>query len=263
VQYSSHFPLHITRKTVCICERLARDRHHADSSIEFSQLFVARSKRICDIVSDLVGAEYNEENEHLRRLEYLTFGRLVNKCMDKLPGVHPRAFDRESKVDFLRFKRDFEPVYKNCDVEALVLWTQFRSFIKGSVEALLKEDTVKRLTLEEYLDLNVFGTSRCRLPLEQRRIAYDAFLKYEAEMDRMNLWDDCDLIAAVHSKFDESKNNGTFPDELLFDKLYVDEIQDYTQSEIALFIKLCKPGNWFFAGVSRSEAVLYRFYPFV
>ena len=237
-------------KTVCICERIARDRHHADIHVEFKQLFVARSSRICRIVKELVGTEYLEENQHLRQPDFLTFKRLLDKCMTTLPGEAPRAFDPNSYVDFQRFKRDFFVVYEKCGLDSLVLWTQIRSFIKGSVEALLQPGTCKFVTLDEYLDFVKFGSSRCRLSEEQRRIAYEVFEKYEAEKGRLNLWDDCDLMTSIHGKLDESIRSSNFPDELYYDKLYVDEVQDYTQAEIALFLKLCKPGSFFLAGVS-------------
>ena len=233
-------------KTVCICERIARDRHHADINIEFKQLFVARSSRICGIVKDLVGTEY-DKNEHLRQPDFLTFKDLLNKCMTNLPGPAPRAFDDASKVDFQRFKRDFKDTIEKSGLDGLVIWTQIRSFIKGSVEALVKPGTAKFVTLQEYLQ---FGSSRCRLPEQQRKIAYEVFEKYESAKGIMNLWDDCDLMTAIHSKMDDAIRSGSFLEELHYDKLYVDEVQDYTQSEIALFLKLSKPGGFFFAGVS-------------
>jgi len=239
-------------KTVCIVERIARDRHHADINVEFRQLFAARSLRICNIVSGLVGSEYEEDNQHLRKLDFFTFKKLIDALMEKLPGDAPRAFDKQSYVDFQRFKRDFKGIYEKCGLDALVIWTQIRSFIKGSVEALLKPGATKFISLDEYLDFVKFGSSRCRLPKQQREIAYELFVKYEKEKDRLDLWDDCDLLTAVHKKFDEAKFNNTFPEELYYDKLYVDEVQDYTQSEIALFFKLCKPGNLFLAGVSEK-----------
>lgn len=170
--------------------------------------------------------------------------------MEKLPGEAPRSFDKQSYVDFQRFKRDFQGIYEKCGLDALVIWTQIRSFIKGSVEALRKPGATKVITMNEYLDFVKFGAARCRLPKQQRETAYEIFVKYEKEKERLSLWDDCDLMTAIHAKFDESKLKNKFPEELYYDKLYVDEVQDYTQSEIALFFKLCRPGNLFLAGVS-------------
>jgi len=246
--YLHSLSVFVTSKTVCICERIARDRHNWDVSRELTQYFIARSKRICDIVSELVGTEYEEENQELRKIEYLTFRKFIEKCMTALPGAVPRKFDNDSRVDFQRFKRDFKAFLDNCGLDPLVVWTQIRSFIKGSVEALVKDDAAY-ISLDEYLDFTVFSSARCRLAEPQRRIAYEIFEKYEAEKDRLELWDDCDLITAVHARYEESTNHGTFPMNLKADKLYVDEVQDYTQAEIALFFRMCSAGNLFLAGV--------------
>jgi UvrD/REP helicase N-terminal domain len=243
---------------VCICERIARDRHHAEVGKQFSQLFVARSRGICKIVSSLVGSEYDENDQHLRNVEYITFTKLINKCNETLQQADdPLPFDPAYRVDFRRFKRDFPWVCK-CDVDALVIWTQIRSFIKGSIEALVK-GRPKYLGLQEYLDMEVFSVARCRLSKLQREKAYEAFLRYENEKRRNNLWDDCDRISALHTGLETATRElGSIPAGLLFDRVYVDEVQDYTQQEIALFFKLCKPGQLFLAG-DPAQAVVGKF----
>jgi hypothetical protein len=251
-------------KTVCICSRIHYDRHHAATGQPFAQLFVARSQRICNYVQDTVGTEYDEKDGNLRRIDYRRFKKFAEVCLESLQGATDRSlsFDWSRRVDFNRFKRDFPWVndYKDNDgkisgckvtdnekLDPLVIWTQIRSFIKGSVEALIKLDS-DYLELSEYLDMTAFSSARCRLLNEQRVAAYKAFERYEEEKKGKKLWDDCDLIAALHRAFDEARRCGILPEELLYDRVYVDEIQDYTQSEIALFFKLCERGYLFLAG---------------
>ena len=50
--------------------------------------------------------------------------------------------------------------------------------------------------------------------------------------------------------------------DVRYNKLYVDEVQDYTQAEIAVFFYLCGPGDLFLAGdpaQSVVEGVEFRF----
>lgn len=244
-----------TGKTVCICSRIHYDRHQAATGKSFAQLFVARSQRICNYVQGTVGTEYDEKDENLRRIDYRRFKKLTDMCLEKLGAETDNglsSFDWSRRVDFRRFKRDF-PWVNDCKsngvkLDPLVIWTQIRSFIKGSVEALIKLDS-DHLTEEEYMDEEEkFSSARCRLLGDQRKVAYKAFELYEEEKKRKKLWDDCDLTSALHRAFDEARRNGTLPEELLYDRVYVDEIQDYTQSEIALFFKLCERGYLFLAG---------------
>jgi hypothetical protein len=104
-----------------------------------------------------------------------------------------RDFTPKYRVDFNYFRDDFFPHMRDKDSpEALIVWTQIRSFIKGSIEAALLG---RPLTLEEYLDTNVFGEEgRCRLPVEQRRKAYAMYLAYEKELAGSGMWDDSDRV---------------------------------------------------------------------
>jgi len=79
--------------------------------------------------------------------------------------------------------------------------------------------------------------------------AYEAFVVYEKVKTSAGLWDDCDRIATIHGLLDDAARDGTVPDVLRVDKIYVDEIQDYNQSETALFLKICNSDDLFLAGV--------------
>lgn len=158
-------------------------------------------------------------------------------------------------MDYHRFKKTFPDL--DVGLDYLVIWTQIRSFIKGSIEAVVKGSPLSR---EEYLDEKVIGyRGRCRLSPEHRHRAYGVFEKYEAAMQASNMWDDCDRIANLLRAL-QSNHEGRV--ELARRRVYVDEIQDYTQGEIALFFMLCDRGGLFFAGdpaQSVVEGVEFRF----
>ena len=113
-------------------------------------------------------------------------------------------------------------------LDPLVVWTQIRSFIKGSIEAALQHHP---LTLDQYLDMEAFGKDRCRLSLDQRREVYHLYTRYDEIRRERGLWDDTDQVAALLYR---SRLQHTAIAEP-YDRVYVDEVQDCTQAEIALY----------------------------
>lgn len=113
-------------------------------------------------------------------------------------------------VDYLRFSREIYPVItqtianktssggggktSNGVLDALIVWTQIRSFMKGSIDAILQGGM---LSLNSYLDMAVFSKDRCRLQVEQRRQAYELFQRYERYLQEKRLWDDMDKIRSI------------------------------------------------------------------
>ncbi|KAG7361350.1 UvrD-like helicase [Nitzschia inconspicua] len=242
-----------TGKTICIANRMDRDR---ERNCKASQLFVARSRRICSYVRGLVeGSAPSGQN-----VQYLTFARFVERC-ERILSIKRRQGggdwgDRQdqNQMTFARFKLE---VYKQAtfQVDALIVWSQIRSFIKGSVEAV---KAGRPLTRDEYLQL---GNSRCRLSKKHRESAYAAFQVYESYMKATpDLWDETDRINEILSSIRRASPEVVA--ELSFDHIYVDEVQDYAQAELALFFFLGRPGGLFLAGdtaQSVSLGVDFRF----
>jgi hypothetical protein len=236
-------------KTICICSRISHDRHKAEGDPHFKQLFVARSQRICRYVENFVGSEYSTMNasEGESRTSYWTFLRLLTTCED-----NPQLWDSSKLMDYRRFKR--EVIFdQKLEIDPTELWKQIRTYIKGSIEAVQAR---RPLTRDEYLEL---GVKRCRLTPEQRELAYAGFESYERYMSGSKMWDECDRIASLLKSLNANKERRR---ELSFYKVYVDEIQDYTQAEIALFFMLCDHGGLFLAGDPAQavvEGVEFRF----
>jgi len=68
-----------TGKTICICNRMEYDRQKFAMDPKFSQLFVARSPRLCAYVKNNIG-----ENEGT---EFSTFDRLLEELEKELPKI--------------------------------------------------------------------------------------------------------------------------------------------------------------------------------
>jgi hypothetical protein len=191
------------------------DRHRAEGVSSFKQLFVARSKRICTMVEDLVG---RDTSGSCGTTAFVTFTRLLLDCEGELPTT-TEAFLPSKKMDFARFKRDV--CRQGCPLDPLLLWTQIRSKIKGSIASF---DHPR--TREEYMGL---GKNECRLTPEHRSSCYSVFETYARHMRDLKLWDDCDRITCILGQL-QSDPEARFA--LAYDKVYVDEIQDYTQVSV-------------------------------
>eukprot|EP00984_Skeletonema_dohrnii_P030927 scaffold22810_cov103-Skeletonema_dohrnii-CCMP3373.AAC.1 len=236
-----------TGKTICISSSIEFDRQStAAHDPSFTQLFVARSVRLCRYVEGAVG----EDN----RTSFLTYARLLNDIESTLPG-QTRNFNPSQKIDFGRFKRDFHGnSSSNEKISALILWTVIRTFLKGSIEAFQTPKGI--LPRDEFVEVERLGKNRCRIPVELREQVYDEFLQYQKYLQDEQLWDDCDRVRHLLLRMNHAKQED--PDafaQVQRRKVYVDEVQDYTQLEILLFFYLSGPNGLFLAGDPAQSVV--------
>ena len=178
-----------TGKTVYICNRMEYGKQIYGQDSTFSQLFVARSKRLCRYVSEAMG-NHDTNSFH-------TFDELVYDLDTSLPSLEgsDKSFFPSQRVDFQRFKQEFygaqsSSLSKEKKVSAMI-WTAIRAFIKGSIEAHKSTDGI--LPKDDFIAVEKLGKNRCRVPAEYRASMYDEFLKYEEYKAKLGLWDDIDL----------------------------------------------------------------------
>ena len=88
------------------------------------------------------------------------------------------------------------------------------------------------LTREQYLSL---GKKECLLSMKQRNEVYDLFERYEAYKNSANKWDYPDRVLRVLNKLLTQPG----PRVHLYDKAYLDECQDHTQTEYAIVLVTC------------------------
>jgi len=235
-----------TGKTICISSSIEFDRQSAAAKDpSFTQLFVARSVRLCRYVEGAVG----EDN----RTSFLTYARLLND-IESILG-QKRSFNPSQKIDFGRFKRDFHNrSSSNSKISALISWTVIRTFLKGSIEAFQSPDGI--LPRDKFVEVERLGKNRCRIPVELREQVYDEFLQYQKYLDDEQLWDDCDRVRHLLFRIKHSKKEDPDAfDQVQRSKVYVDEVQDYTQLEILLFFYLSGPNGLFLAGDPAQSVV--------
>lgn len=172
-----------TGKTLTLCERMIRDKvllsSISDEWIGASQLFVCRSKRLCEVVKSCVTKQSafsttNSNKESFQdsvQADFMTLDKFIRHMDSMIVSDHVnKVYKASNRVDYGLFRSEIYPLLigkkSKLSVDALVLWTQIRSFIKGSIESVLSRHP---LTLDEYLDLKDFGLDRCRLSETQRR----------------------------------------------------------------------------------------------
>ena len=205
---------------------------------ELTQLFVARNRGICNFVRTV---QQSSTPGELANVAFATFRDLVNQIWASVPqALTADRWKREHHVDFNMFKMVFFPsIRKRCPMEPSILWTQIRSFIKGSIEAVMQR---RYLTKDEYLQL---GVDRCRLNNKQRAIAYEAYQLYEMYQTDHNYWDISDhMFHTTLVMLESSEQQGLSS----YHKVYCDEVQDLTQSELAILFMLCDARCLFLAG---------------
>ncbi len=259
-----------TGKTICVVNRMTHDRQTTKVIGPFKQLFVARNGHICELVKTL--QEQNSGGDQLKNTRFLRLEDLIGDLIkvnaptgDDAEQHFSKLFNPGKQVGYWKFKKDFFPkVLKKCTLDPMIVWTQIRSFIKGSIHAALQ---TAYLTLEQYQDTTIVPVDLCHLDSRQRAMAYYAFEEYEDYRKKQSWWDEIDRVFKVYEWWLKPSDWKPFetlgPDsKFFFHKVYVDEVQDYTQAEVALLLMLCDANSLFLAGdtaQSVEEGVAFRF----
>ena len=142
---------------------------------------------------------------------------------------------------------------KAMKVDPILVWMEIHSFIKGSLEAL---KTINgQLTKEKYID---FGAKMAPNFKDSRYFIYSCYEEYEHIKQRNGYFDDNDLIHNLFHRLIKMKNK-----EPLIHQLYVDEVQDFTQAELALLLQCSHvPSGQFLTGDTAQNimrSVSFRF----
>ena len=144
---------------------------------------------------------------------------------------------------------------KNTD--PLLVWMEIKSFIKGSAQAVESKDGY--LSQEEY---EALGRKMAANFAGNREEVYHLFIHYQDYLRRernQNLFDECEL---VHNLYQRLLHMQTDPDWSIH-HFYIDEVQDFTQAELSIFLKCCRdPNNLFLTGdtaQSIMRGISFRF----
>ncbi|CAM1332256.1 TRANK1 (predicted) [Pycnogonum litorale] len=127
---------------------------------------------------------------------------------------------------------------------ANLVWTEIISFIKGSLKSIQNESGC--LSLQEYEEI---GRNRAPNFTGDRQIIFDMFQIYQKHLVKSGMFDRCDVVRHIYRNL---------PDDIQWkhDFIYVDEVQDFTEAELSLFIKCCKNPNVLFLTGDTAQNVM-------
>jgi superfamily I DNA/RNA helicase len=164
------------------------------------------------------------------------FHEVMKHSLGKVRGgsVSLQTFIRKKEVNYERFSSSYWPHFntqltKNLDSSRV--FTEIISYIKGSPQALEAGDG--KLSGKDYVSLSEGRVSS--LNKRKREIIYEVFQNYEKMKVKNGDFDMADLVIDLHCRLRVERYKG---DEINF--VYMDEVQDLTLSQIALFKYICK-----------------------
>ncbi len=147
-------------------------------------------------------------------------------------------------------------ISKNRKIDPLLVWMEIKSFIKGSVEAVETEDGY--LSQEAYQQLGKNMAPNCANMREDAYEIFKLYVNYVKHRCKDKVFDECDLIHNIYSRLNALKD---LPWSV--HSIYIDEVQDFTQSELSIFIRICRnPNDLFLTGdtaQSIMKGIAFRF----
>ncbi|XP_027346720.1 uncharacterized protein LOC113858327 [Abrus precatorius] len=162
------------------------------------------------------------ENSYFERRFYLKGKRLVEL----------ETFIMKKEVDFERFDSLYWPHFNSQltkKLDSYQVFTEIMSHIKGGTKAA----EYGRLSCDDYCTSSESRTST--LSMKTREMIYDIFQNYERMKMDNGEFDLADVVVDLHSRLRSKRYKG---DEMNF--VYVDEVQDLTMAQIALFKHICR-----------------------
>ncbi|XP_053119813.1 TPR and ankyrin repeat-containing protein 1 isoform X2 [Hemicordylus capensis] len=190
---------------------------------------------------DLVIANWQEEEEEVDvELDY--------DENEKVVEVHARESDPRIFVTYSVFANEIWPkmVKGKCPYNPALVWKEIKSFLKGSFEALSSPEGI--LTEEEYKKL---GRKRSPNFKEDRSEIYQLFCLYQQIRSQRGYFDEEDVLYKLSQRLSKL-------DDLpwCIHELYGDEIQDFTQAELALLMKCIDDPNAMFLTGDTAQSIM-------
>ncbi|CAB4265332.1 unnamed protein product [Prunus armeniaca] len=159
--------------------------------------------------------------------------KLTHGQLQSSRSVALQTFIRTKEVKYDRFSSSYWPHFNiqlTKKLDASRVFTEIISHIKGGLGSIEAGDG--KLNREDYVQLSEGRASNLS---RQKRVAiYDIFQAYERMKMENGEYDLADFVIDLHRRLRHEKYGG---DQMDF--VYIDEVQDLTMSQIALFKHMC------------------------
>ncbi|XP_016185296.1 uncharacterized protein LOC107626920 [Arachis ipaensis] len=147
-------------------------------------------------------------------------------------GLVPwEAFLATKEVTYEKFDSSYWPHFNAQKIKNLgsyQVFTEIMTHIKGGIEAT----NTGKMSRKDYLTLS--ESRRSSLSGPKRDLIYDTFENYENMKMSKGEFDMADFVSDLHRRLRSSRYQGD-----LMHFVYIDEVQDLTMSQIALFKHIC------------------------
>ena len=201
----------------------------------------------------LVAIDEDSDSEGEEREEAAAYEQME----DVGPGRQDsKNFDPRREVTYSVFVSELWPGMTKklkAQYHPTLVWTEIRSFIKGSIEALHTE--CGYLSSEEYCEL---GRKRAPNFSADREVVYSLFRIYQQIKCSLRMFDEADVVHHIYNRLLQIQ-----VPEWSVHRFYVDETQDFTQAELSLLIRCSRdPNGLFFTGdtaQSIMRGIAFRF----
>ena len=284
-----------TGKTTCCLYRMVEEflkfheyqKTHADEQVpQLRQLFITKNKYLRDMFReqflDLIASHQAEvprgnaiEEGNLDRLScplFVTSDEFLSLMEDSLKLIDSEDTCDDNTLSLQQTSSSYlsseismsqfvDNIWKELGkknpnkylLDPHLVWMEINSFIKGSSEAFHKPSG--ELSLVEYVELSERIAPNFQGDL--RHEVYKFYEEYKQYCDRskrlhsLKLYDRCDLVMDLQRKL--SRHNDI---KWLFNSLYVDEVQDFTQSEVQLLFHCLQSTSGVFLTGDTAQTVM-------
>jgi hypothetical protein len=229
-------------------------------------LFLTSSEWLDMLDSELPGEHFFTNEEMKQRLGSREEDDAVQRGMEDFFGNEKSSksdgtLSSRREMTFGRFCQLWPKINSSLKttMDPALVWLEIKSHIKGCVAALHldhhhRSKTDRFLSRDEYLAL---PRKQSRIDQRLRKMVYDLYVNYE-RLKRGKYYDEMDIAYNLARRIPSHVEEGARLHRLFpVDAVFVDEVQDFTQSELFLVAKLCNdPNNLMLAGdTAQSIAV--------
>lgn len=140
-------------------------------------------------------------------------------------------------------------ISNNSKLDPLLVWMEIKSFIKGSRHSMTKKEGM--LTKKEYEDL---GRKMAPNYVDQRQEIYQYFelyTNYVKHQCQEDVFDECDLSCNIFSRLNSLED---LPWSI--HSIYIDEVQDFTQAELSILLRICRNPNDLFLTGDTAQSIM-------
>ena len=178
-----------------------------------------------------------------------------DEVFKKQPATEKKRLPQRREITASYFAEKVWPkISKNvslCDtkIDPLLVWMEIKSFLKGSMRAVEKEDGF--LSQDEYESL---GKKMAPNYVDKRSDIYKLFKLYQTYIKHLSdesIFDECDLNHSIYTRLNALK-------DLPFSihNIYIDEVQDFTQAELSILARICREPNDLFLTGDTAQSIM-------